>query len=264
MEKNIRNLRIGDILKEYGYVSDAQIGEAIAYQKEHKGVRIGGALIALGCISENQLLQALGQRLDMPVIDLSNMEIQIEAVQKIPRPLAEKYEMLALHEKDGSLTVALNDPMNFYGIEDIRQLTGMQLEMCLCGREELLKAINYYYSEVGARRAAAEANRSFEDQVIEEVEMDEEGDDDTPIINLLSRLGNRAYNTNASDIHIEPFEDKTVVRMRIDGVIVEYVTLQKSLHASLIARIKILGDMDIAERRIPPDGHFRTKIEGNT
>ena len=108
MEKNIRNLRIGDILKEYGYVSDAQIGEAIAYQKEHKGVRIGGALIALGCISENQLLQALGQRLDMPVIDLSNMEIQIEAVQKIPRPLAEKYEMLALHEKDGSLTVALN------------------------------------------------------------------------------------------------------------------------------------------------------------
>ena len=84
MEKNIRNLRIGDILKEYGYVSDAQIGEAIAYQKEHKGVRIGGALIALGCISENQLLQALGQRLDMPVIDLSNMEIQIEAVQKIP------------------------------------------------------------------------------------------------------------------------------------------------------------------------------------
>lgn len=262
MEKNIRNLRIGDILKEYGYVSDAQIGEAIAYQKEHKGVRIGGALIALGCISENQLLQALGQRLDMPVIDLSNMEIQIEAVQKIPRPLAEKYEMLALHEKDGSLTVALNDPMNFYGIEDIRQLTGMQLEMCLCGREELLKAINYYYSEVGARRAAAEANRSFGDQVIEEVEMDEEGDDDTPIINLLSRLVNRVYNTNASDIHIEPFEDKTVVRMRIDGVIVEYVTLQKSLHASLIARIKILGDMDIAERRIPQDGHFRTKIEG--
>ncbi|MFR5583505.1 MAG: hypothetical protein ACLTLQ_06405 [[Clostridium] scindens] len=98
----------------------------------------------------------------MPVIDLSNMEIQIEAVQKIPRPLAEKYEMLALHEKDGSLTVALNDPVNFYGIEDIRQLTGMQLEMCLCGREELLKAINYYYSSGGEAGGPQEPTEGLE------------------------------------------------------------------------------------------------------
>lgn len=261
MEKNIRNLRIGDILKEYGYVSDAQVDQAVAYQKEHKGVRIGTALIELGYVTEAQVLEALAQRLSMQVVEISNIDVNPEAAAKIPRPLAEKYEMLAASEKDGVLTVVLNDPMNFYGIEDIRQLTGMQLEICLCQREELLRAINYYYAEVEARKAAQVANKSFEDAQ-EEVELDEDGDDDTPIINLLNRLVNRAYSTNASDIHIEPFEEKTVVRMRIDGVIVEYVTLQKSLHGSLIARIKILGDMDIAERRIPQDGHFRTKVEG--
>lgn len=263
MEKNVRNLRLGDILKEYGYVTDTQIGDAIAYQKEHKNVRIGGALIALGYIEESQLLTALGQRLDMSIIDIANEDVQVNAVEKIPKPLAVKYEMLAIKEENGMLVVALNDPMNFYGIEDVRQLTGMHLSICLSTRDELLKAIHYYYAEVGARQAAEVANESFENAEAEEIEMDEEGDDDTPVINLLSRLVNRAYTTNASDIHIEPFEDKTVVRMRIDGVIVEYVTLQKNLHASLVARIKILGNMDIAERRIPQDGHFRTKIEGD-
>lgn len=261
MELNIRNLRIGDILKEYGYVSDAQIEEAIAYQKEHEGVRIGGALIELGFISEVQLLEALAERLQMAVVDLDDIDVDIEAVKKIPRPLAEKYEILPVAEENGSLIVVLNDPMNFYGIEDVRQMTGMQLEICLSKRAELRKAIHYYYAEISARKAAQIANESFQNRELEELEIEEEGDDDTPIINLLNRLISRAYTTNASDVHIEPFEQKTVVRMRIDGVIVEYVTLQKSLHASLIARIKILGDMDIAERRVPQDGHFRSKIE---
>ena len=90
----------------------------------------------------------------------------------------------------------------------------------------------------------------------------EEGDGDAPIIKLLNSLLDRGYNTNASDIHIEPFEDKTLVRMRIDGTIVDYVTLQRSLHPSLIARIKIMSNLDIAEKRIPQDGHFRIRLEG--
>jgi len=111
---------------------------------------------------------------------------------------------------------------------------------------------------VDARQAAQNANQSSEPQ-IEELEVAQE-DDDAPIIQLLNSLLQRAYNTNASDIHIEPFEDKTLVRMRIDGTIIDYVTLQRSLHPSLIARIKILADMDIAEKRVPQDGHFRTKV----
>lgn len=136
--------------------------------------------------------------------------------------------MLAVKQAEGVLTIVLNDPLNFYAIEDIRQLTGMQLEICLSGLSSLRNAIGYYYSEVEARKAASVANEQFEDLALtDEFNIEEEGDDDTPIINLLSRLIDRAYNTNASDIHIEPFEDKTTVRMRIDGVIVEFVTLQK-------------------------------------
>lgn len=253
-------LRTGDILKEYGYVTEEQIGDAIAYQKAHRGVRIGDALIALGYIDEMHLLQALGQRLHLKIIDLNNESVDVTAVEKIPRPLAEKYEMLAISINNGVLRLALNDPMNFYGIEDIRQVTGMQVESCLCQRSALQQAIQYYYTEVDAKKAVTVANEQFEDEIGDVIDMEENGDD-TPIINLLNRLIHRAYTTNASDIHIEPFENKITVRMRIDGAIVEYVTLQKSLHASLIARIKILGDMDIAERRLPQDGHFRTKIE---
>lgn len=253
-------LRTGDILKEYGYVTEEQIGDAIAYQKAHRGVRIGDALIALGYIDEMHLLQALGQRLHLKIIDLNNESVDVTAVEKIPRPLAEKYEMLAISINNGVLRLALNDPMNFYGIEDIRQVTGMQVESCLCQRSALQQAIQYYYTEVDAKKAVTVANEQFEDKIGDVIDMEEDGDD-TPIINLLNRLIHRAYTTNASDIHIEPFENKITVRMRIDGAIVEYVTLQKSLHASLIARIKILGDMDIAERRLPQDGHFRTKIE---
>ena len=263
MDNNIRNVRIGDVLKEYGYVTEEQIDAALAYQKEHKGVRLGAALTDMGFISEEQLLEALSTLLQARIIDISTIEVDVEAVQKIPRQLAEKYDMLAVKQAEGVLTIVLNDPLNFYAIEDIRQLTGMQLEICLSGLSSLRNAIGYYYSEVEARKAASVANEQFEDLALtDEFNIEEEGDDDTPIINLLSRLIDRAYNTNASDIHIEPFEDKTTVRMRIDGVIVEFVTLQKNLHASLIARIKILGNMDIAERRIPQDGHFRMKVAG--
>lgn len=259
MRENIRTLRLGDILKESGYVTEEQINEAIAYQKSHRGVRIGTALINLGFLDEPKLLQALGKRLNYPVIDLASVDVQISAVEKIPRSLAEKYGMIAIEENEGVLLLVVNDPLNFYGIEDIRQVTGMQLQICLASRNAIGKFINYYYAEVGAKQAAETANLSFKQD--EEIELEEDGDDDTPIINLLNRLINRAYNTNTSDIHIEPFENKTLVRLRMDGVLVEYVTLQKSLHSSLIARIKILGNMDIAERRIPQDGHFRMKID---
>ncbi len=256
-----RNIRIGDVLKEYGYVTDSQIEQALAYQKEHKGVLLGEALIDLGFITDYQLIEALAAKLGLQTISMSDdLEVDIEAVQKIPRQLAEKYSMLAIKQEAGTLSVVMNDPLNFYGIEDVRQVTGMNLNILLTEQAALSQAIQYYYSEVSARKAVQKANIALASEIseIEEIEL-EEGNDDTPIINLLNSLIKRAYNTHASDIHIEPFEHKTVVRMRIDGVIVEYVTLNKNVHASLIARIKILGEMDIAERRTPQDGHFRLK-----
>ena len=255
---SIKNIRLGQVLKEAGYVTEEDIGKAIEYQKQNPGMRIGNALIELNYITEGQMLEALAAKLNLKTVDLSGISVDIDAVGKIPRQLAEKYLMLAVSKTDDILTVVVFDPLNYYGIEDIRQITGMQIEILLSEKYPLEKAINYYYSEVSAKMAAKKANTSTEG-IVEEIQIDDT-DDDTPIINLLNSLIERAANTNASDVHIEPFEHKTTVRMRIDGTITEYVTLQKNLHPSLIARIKILSDLDIAERRAPQDGHFRTQV----
>ena len=252
-----KNLKIGDVLKEQGYISDEQLLEALEIQRSHKDKRLGEVLIEKGFITESQMLEAMAAKMDCEVVNLDSVFVHIEAVARIPRQVAEKYCVLATEITGGRLRVIVNDPLNFYGLEDVRQVTGMELEIFLSEKAPLLKAIHLYYAEISARDAANIANEVTANEV-EEMEV-EEGDGDTPIVNLLNSLIQRAYNTYASDIHIEPFEDKTSVRMRIDGTIVEYVTLKTSVHNSLIARIKILAELDIAERRIPQDGHFKVR-----
>lgn len=253
------NVRIGDILQEMGYVSKEQIGQALAYQKANKGVRMGDALITLGLITEGQMLKALAARLNYELVNISDITVDVQAVERIPKVLAEKYCMMGYRMDEGTYYLLVNDPMNFYGIEDIRQIVGMELSIALCEKAALENSIGYYYSEVSAKEAAY---RAAEEAVYQDVAELENAEDEAPIINLFNSLVIRAYNSNVSDIHIEPYEHETRVRMRMDGVIMDFMTLQKSIHQSLIARIKILGDMDIAERRIPQDGHFRTNIEG--
>lgn len=257
-----KNIRIGDVLQELGYINEDQINQAVAYQKENKGVRLGAALIALGFITEKQMLEALGKRLNYEVVNISDLSVDVKAVEMIPRVLAEKYNMMGYKVEDTMYYLLVDDPLNFYGIEDIRQIVGREVHISLCEKAPLENSIQYYYSEVSARQAAQKASANTT-QTSEVMEISvEDGDDDTPIINLFNSLLVRAYNSNASDIHIEPFENHTSVRMRMDGVICDFMTLQKNIHNSLLARIKILGDLDIAERRIPQDGHFRINIEG--
>lgn len=259
---NNKNLRIGDILQEFGYINDDDVKAALDYQKEHKGVRMGGALIALNCITERQMLEALARRLNYNMVNIGDLTVDITAVEMIPQVLAEKYCMMAYKVEDGFMHILVNDPLNFYGIEDIRQVAGMDLQIVLCEQAPLENSIHYYYSEVSARKAAQKAAANST-QTTETIDLDiEDGDDETPIINLFNSIMIRAYNSNASDIHIEPFEHQTNVRMRMDGVIAEFMTLPKNIHNPLVARIKILGDLDIAERRVPQDGHFKTSIEG--
>lgn len=252
-----KNLKIGDMLKEQGYLSEEQLQKALEVQQGEKGKRLGEVLIEQGYITENQMLQVMALKMDCQVIDIGGITVDIEAVERIPRQVAEKYCVLAMGANGNKLQLLVNDPLNFYGIEDVRQITGMELVIFLCEKAPLERAIHYYYAEISAREAANKANEATT-QGVEAMDI-EEGDDDTPIINLLNSLIQKAYSTNASDIHIEPFEDKTSVRMRIDGTIVDYVTLKRNVHNSLIARIKILAELDIAERRSPQDGHFKVR-----
>lgn len=256
-----KNVPIGEVLKEHGYITEEQIAKAVAYQRENRGKRFGAILIEMGFVTEEQMLEALAARLNLKKVELDRLTVDSAAVEKIPRQLAEKYLILGVKYQGNVLTVVVNDPLDFYGLEDIRQTTGCELSLLLAGKRALSKAIAYYYADISAKQASRQANASIEETAPEEMAV-EDGDGEVPVINLLNSLIERAYSTRASDIHIEPFENKTVVRMRVDGTIVEFVTLKKMLQAPLIARIKILSNLDIAERRVPQDGHFRAKVEG--
>ena len=261
----MNNIRLGDVLIDFGYITPDQLQAALAYQKEHKNLRVGQALQELGYVNERQVLEALAQRLQLRMIDFAQINVDISAVEKVPYELAQKYDMLPIAVNGRSLVIAANDPLNYYAIEDIRQLTSLEPEIVLAELEPLRRSIQYYYAEVRARKAASKANSSDMAAARREefaIDMtDENGDTDAPIIRLLNSLVQRAATTGASDIHIEPFEGETKVRMRIDGVIIDYVQLQRALHQPLIARIKIMSNLDIAEHRIPQDGHFRARLE---
>ncbi len=256
------NLRIGEVLMSRGYIDQSQMDKALSYQKEHREMRVGQILIELGFITETQMLEALSERLGLDIVNIGQMQIDLEAVGMIPRELAEKQNLLAVGFSEQNLLVITNDPLNYFALEEVRQLTGLQLLTKLCELSHLKKAINYYYAEVGAKQAAQQANLGFSTVGIEAIELDEseQGDREAPVVKLLNSLLDRAITTGASDIHIEPQEKNTGVRMRIDGAIVDYVTLQHSLQQPLIARIKIMANLDIAERRLPQDGHFRVKL----
>lgn len=260
----MKNIPIGELLKEKGYITEEQLTNALSYQKEHRGMKLGQVLMELDYVSEYQLLTALSERLQTRLVDISQEEVSINAVSMVPKSLAQKYMILpvSINQNNQILRIVTNDPLNYYGMEDIRQLTGCMLVVELCAENPLKNAIDYYYSEIETKAAASDANESAGEEVSDEMEIlnIQEADGDAPIIKLLNTLILRGNATGASDIHIEPFEERTVVRMRIDGIMLESVTLQKNIHQSLITRIKIVSNLDIAEKRIPQDGHFRAPI----
>lgn len=257
------NLRIGEVLTEKGYVTEEQITQALAYQKEHRDKRVGQILMELGFVTENQVLEALASKLHVEIVEVAQLTVEVEAVAMVDKNLAEKNLILPVRVREHNMTLVTNDPLNYFALEEVRQQTGCQLEILLSEEAPLKQAISYYYAEVSARKAAKQANVGFSTTDAEEfaVEDLENSDDEAPIIRLLNSLIERAIKTEASDIHIEPFEKETRVRMRIDGVIMEYVTIQRNIHAPLIARIKILANLDIAEKRVPQDGHFRVSLD---
>ena len=256
-------IRIGDLMVQAGFITDDQLKEALAAQKESGGKRIGQVLLDMGYVSEVQMLSALADRLEIELIDITAYAVDPETVKLIPQQMAEGYMMLPLSQENGVVVLAVNDPLNLYAIEDIRQTIGMPVRTVLAQEQPLKEIINYQYAGIKAQRAAEHANANTVGMSVDELVIDTSaGADDAPIINLVNSLLDKAFQDNASDIHIEPFETNVVVRMRIDGTLIDYITLQKNVQDSLVARIKIMGDMDIAERRIPQDGHFRVRIQG--
>ena len=258
----MKTIPIGEVLKEQGYINDEQLQQALAAQKKDRSKRLGQHLIDLGFVTEEQTLHAMSEKLGQPFINIDQVNVDIEAVSKIPEALAKKYKILGFGMKGNVLQVVTSDPMNFYGFEDIRLVTGMDINVSLGTTESVLNAIEYYYSEVSARKAADIANKDSNQFQMDDEELFNSENDDSPVVKLLNSILMNAFSSNVSDIHIEPFEKETIVRMRIDGMLIESMRLQKTLHSALVVRTKILAGLDISEKRIPQDGHFVVTING--
>ncbi|MDR2196863.1 MAG: GspE/PulE family protein [Coriobacteriales bacterium] len=258
-----RQIRIGDLLKEYGFLDDEQLDRALAYQKQNN-LRLGQAVIALGFATENDVLLALSHKMGLPLVKMDTLHVETDAVQKIPRAMAEKDTAIAIAERDGMLEVVLNDPIDLYAIEELQNAAQMPLSLMIASAAEIKNAIAHYYSEVEARQAVTKLGTTFSTMFpeIEEINTVTLGDDSTPIVNLLNSLMMRSYSSGASDLHIEPFEETSKVRMRVDGALIDYSDLPKNIHSAVVVRLKIMANLDIAEKRLPQDGHFRIAISG--
>lgn len=258
-------MRLEEILTAAGVVTPAQCAEARAYRARRHLPTLAQALQELGCASEQQILAALAHSLGLRLVDPDDLTIPDDALDRLPQTLAERCCALPTSLDGFTLTVAVNDPTDDDALDRIHRATGLEPTLLLAEREPLRRAIRSAYAERRARRAVSSANQSemahdTRPPRVTAVDMTSTSDDGAPIIRLLDALVQRAAARGASDIHLEPFEDKALVRMRIDGALLDYTTLKRGLLPPLIVRIKLLASLDIAEQRLPQDGHFRARL----
>lgn len=262
-----KNRPTGQILMEKGIINQKQLDDALKMQQE-KGTRLGDALVELGYISEKQLLEALSERSGAQVLDSPVYQSQAEAVALIPEATARRFNILPIEISGDTLKVATDDPLNFFAFEELRAYSGKEIEPVLSERQAIRNGIDRVYSNQNAMNVAQNINREYE--AVDTVDLsasfiDLKGRlDDVPVVKLVNNIIAQAYTKNASDIHIEPYEDRTVVRIRIDGDLIDQMTVSPAVHAALITRLKIMADMNIAERRIPLDGRMNMDIGGVT
>ncbi|MGN0687394.1 MAG: GspE/PulE family protein [Oscillospiraceae bacterium] len=236
----MNNEILAQALSESGY--SAELQSAVSAGAED----IFGALTKNDILNEYRILEALAKKMCLRMLARRLPDAATDAVKLIPRTILERYCMLPLSVSNGVMSLAVCDPTNVFAVEDIRQIAGMPVELCLCESRYIRQGIAYYCSDIEAKNVS--------------VSWVSGGEDDSPAVRVVDALIARGYSANASDIHIEPFGEHTSVRMRIDGMITEYEPLPGELHQSVIARIKILSNLDIAERRLPQDGNMTTDI----
>ena len=261
---------LGRILGEKFNLLDSKLDEALAYQRE-KGGRLGEALLHLRVLREEELLEALAQQFELawlPHLEVSH--IDHELIKRVPISFARRYRILPLRHEDGAVVVATTDPLETVALDDLRLLLGKPIRPVLTTGLALLACLNRVYDEAAS---PAGAEQVMEDMAAAENldllahELDEPQDlldatDEAPIIRLVNSVLFQAVRQRASDIHFESFERGLVVRYRIDGVLYPVLTPPKRLQSSIIARLKIMAGLNIAEKRLPQDGRFAIRTAG--
>ena len=250
MRKNHR--RLGDLLIEAGLIDQGQLDKALEIQKK-SGERLGKVIIGLGLATEKALVEVLEFQLGVPHIDLSAITVPREMTNYLPLHIAEKYQLIPIRKKGRKLTVAIADPTNFYAIDDVRMITGCEIETMVAAESEIMRLQRRLY---GVRDLVEKAVSRIQAEDFSRV-AEMQTADDAPIVNLVTSLIRQAIQERASDIHVEPQEDLLRVRYRVDGVLREVGTFPSNLHPSVLSRIKIMAAMDIAEKRLPQDGRIK-------
>ena len=251
-------MRLGDLLISAGVIRPEQLNDALAIQKKTRE-RLGDVLINNGIITEQQLIEALQMQLGVDFVDLTVVSIPLELARFVPRSIAKKYCVVPVKLQKDELYVAMSDPLNFEAQEEIKSASHKQVVPMIATRRAVEQAIATLYGNEGTARAIEEMKREAGSNQADIVPVQmskavDSGAAEAPTIRFVNSVIERAITERASDIHLEPQEGEMVVRMRIDGVLRRIFTVPANLQATVIARLKIMGGMNIAERKIPQDG----------
>jgi len=247
--------RLGDILVSANAITNEQLENALVEAKNSKK-RIGEYLIDQGLITENQLIDVLKLQLGIDFVDLTSASIPLEMADLVPKNLAKEHNVVPIREEGDKLYLAMVDPLNFKAIEDVKQVTRKRIVPVIATNQAMERAIVTLYGNEGVNKAITELQKEHRELesalVIENINFD--SDTSAPAIRIVNSILERAITEQASDLHIEPREKCLEVRIRVDGVLRKVLEIPQNLQNAVISRIKIMGDMDIAEKRIPLDG----------
>ncbi len=254
--------RLGEILVDAGLITKEDLEKALEIQRKTKG-SLGQILVDMGLVTKDQVMKALSSQLGVSYISLDDYIIDPEAITYVPRELAKKYMLVPIGKDGDKLIIAMAHPWDVRAIDHIRSITGMPTRTVIASEDEIKRIIDQYYG--------TNVSNSFED-VVREIGEDYQNEEDveinrlremaeeTPVVKFVNLLLARAIQERASDIHIEPRKNIVRVRYRIDGILRDMFDSSKELHPAVVSRIKILGGMDIAERRLPQDGRYVTGV----
>jgi type IV pilus assembly protein PilB len=250
-------VRMGELLVNSGMVTKDQMDYALKIQRETKQ-KLGEVLIREGILTERQILEVLEFQLGFPVVNLFEVVIDAPVLKLVPESIARKYVVIPLDRTKDKIKVAMNDPLNYDAIEEIRMSTGLTVLPFIASKMEIEQAISKYY---GLRESVDALIGQAE--VVQEVETDQDSeyDSESPIIKLVNQIIHTAVQQKVSDIHIESQEKNVVVRFRVDGVLRTEKTLPKNTQNVIISRLKIVAKLNIAEKRLPQDGRIQMNVD---
>ena len=258
-------IRIGDLLVQSGDITEAQLMEALALQKEN-GLKLGRILVERGFVDEDRLLRFLSEQLGVPFVDLRDFHFDEELVARLPETYARRYRALVLEEQDGSLLVGMADPIDIFAYDELARQLNQPMNVAVVRESDLLALLDSAYrrtNEIVSFASELDGELSV-DEFSLTAAFDSDEEDNTPVARLLSSILEDAVQIRASDVHIEPDEAVLRLRLRVDGVLQETILNEIRIAPALVSRLKLMAGLDISEKRLPQDGRFEIKLKNKS